>query len=80
MAAIGHIENYLFYGFAYSAVKYIDVRVSGVEEFISDIVSMISYRFDLQIQDGRRFSIRTTQFFKMVMEPSCWAQIKALLK
>lgn len=70
MAAVGHIENDLFNGLAYSAAQYMVIGVFGVKEFIFDVVLIIWPIFDLQIQDGRRFAPQKGQFFEAVVEPS----------
>jgi hypothetical protein len=55
-----------------------DFRVFGVKEFISGVIFVIRSGFDLQIQDGRRLTVRNSQLFKIVLEPSYYVQMKAL--
>ena len=75
MAAISHIENYLFNGLTYSAAQYMFFGLILVKEFISDVVLMIWPIFDLQIQDGHYFSAQKGQFFKFVIEPDHYTSI-----
>ena len=54
MAAIGHFENKLFNGLAYSTMSNMVLGDLGVKELVFDVILMSWPRFDLQIQDGCR--------------------------